>query len=207
MPPLALALVLLSATLHATWNLLIARSRDTDVTTAVAVPIGALIFLPFALPTWRIEPEAWPFLITSMVLELVYLALLAAAYGRADLSLIYPLARGLAPVIVLIFGTIVLQLSNSPGEIVGVLAVGAGVMLVRGLGRGSSGSSDWPGTLLALAVAVTIGVVHARRSPGVAVRVADGVRRRCPGTAAASSTSSWSRGAGVAGWSDRRSGH
>lgn len=156
MPPLALALVLLSATLHAIWNLLIARSRDTDVTTAVAVPIGALIFLPFALPTWRIEPEAWPFLITSMVLELVYLALLAAAYGRADLSLIYPLARGLAPVIVLIFGTVVLQLSNTPGEIVGVIAVGAGVMLVRGLGRGSSGSADWPGTLLALAVAVTI---------------------------------------------------
>ena len=156
MPPLALALVLLSATLHATWNLLIARSRDTDVTTAVAVPIGALIFLPFALPTWRIEPEAWPFLLTSMVLELVYLWLLAAAYGRADLSLVYPLARGLAPVIVLIFGTIVLQLSNSPGEIIGVLAVGAGVMLVRGLGRGSSGSADWPGTLLALAVAATI---------------------------------------------------
>jgi drug/metabolite transporter (DMT)-like permease len=155
-PPLALALVLLSATLHATWNLLIARSRDTDVTTAVAVPIGALIFLPFALPTWRVEPEAWPFLITSMVLELVYLALLAAAYGRADLSLIYPLARGLAPVIVLIFGTIFLQLSHTPGEVVGVMAVGAGVMLVRGLGRGASGSADWPGTFLALAVAATI---------------------------------------------------
>ena len=156
MPPLAVALVLLSATLHATWNLLIARSRDTDVTTAVAVPLGALIFLPFALPTWRLEPEAWPYLITSMVLELVYLALLAAAYGRADLSLVYPLARGLAPVIVLIFGTLVLQLTNTPGEIVGVLAVGAGVLLVRGLGKGASGSSDWPGTFLALAVAGTI---------------------------------------------------
>jgi drug/metabolite transporter (DMT)-like permease len=155
-PPLALALVLLSATLHATWNLLIARSRDTDVTTAVAVPIGALIFLPFALPTWRVEPEAWPFLVTSMVLELVYLALLSAAYGRADLSLIYPLARGLAPVIVLIFGTLVLGLTNSPGEVVGVLAVGAGVLLVRGLGRGASRSADWPSTLLALAVAATI---------------------------------------------------
>ena len=156
MEPLALALVLLSATLHATWNLLIARSRDTDVTMAVAVPIGALIFLPFALPTFRVEPEAWPFLITSMVLELIYVALLAAAYGRADLSLIYPLARGLAPVIVLIFGTLVLGLTNSPGEVVGVLAVGAGVMLVRGLGRGASGSADWPGTFLALAVAATI---------------------------------------------------
>lgn len=156
MPPLALALVLVSATLHATWNLLIARSRDTDVTTAVAVPIGALIVLPFALPTWRVEPEAWPFLLTSMALELVYLALLAAAYGRADLSLIYPLARGLAPVIVLIFGTLVLGLTNSAGEVVGVLAVGAGVMLVRGLGRSASGSADWPGTLLALAVAACI---------------------------------------------------
>ena len=156
MQPLALALVLLSATLHATWNLLIARSRDTDVTMAVAVPIGAVIFLPFALPTFRVEPEAWPFLITSMVLELIYVALLAAAYGRADLSLIYPLARGLAPVIVLIFGTLVLGLTNSPGEVVGVLAVGAGVMLVRGLGRGASGSADWPGTFLALAVAATI---------------------------------------------------
>ena len=95
MPPLALALVLLSATpprdLEPAHR---AQPRTRDVTTAVALPIGALVFLPFALPTWRIEPEAWPFLLASMALELVYLALLAAAYGRADLSLIYPLARG-----------------------------------------------------------------------------------------------------------------
>jgi drug/metabolite transporter (DMT)-like permease len=155
-PPLAVALVLLSATLHATWNLLIARSRDTDVTTALAVPIGALLFLPFALPTWHLEPEAWPYLLASMALELLYLALLATAYGRADLSLVYPLARGLAPVIVLIFGAVVLQLTSTPGEIVGVLVVGAGVLLVRGLGRGADGSADWPGTFLALAIAVTI---------------------------------------------------
>ena len=203
MPPLALALVLLSATLHATWNLLIARSRDSDVTTAVAVPIGALIFLPLALPTWRIEPEAWPFLITSMVLELVYLALLAAAYRRADLSLIYPLARGLAPVIVLIFGTIVLQLSNSPGEIVGVLAVGAGVMLVRGLGRGSSGGRRrapcwrWPSRSPSRRTRRRSPGLQTRRRPYVVVALGPPglvylvlvARRR------------------AAGWSGRRSGH
>lgn len=155
MPPLALALVLLSATLHASWNLLIARSRDTDVTTALAVPIGALLFLPFALPGWHLEAEAWPYLLVSMALELVYLALLAAAYGRADLSLVYPLARGLAPVIVLVFGALVLQLMTSTGEIAGVLAVAVGVLLVRGLRRGTGGA-DWPGTFLALAVAATI---------------------------------------------------
>jgi drug/metabolite transporter (DMT)-like permease len=156
MPPLALGLVLVSAVLHASWNLLIARSRDSDVATAVAVPLGALLFLPFAIPSWRIEPEAWPYLIASMVLELLYLAFLAAAYRRADLSLVYPLARGLAPVIVLIFGVLALGLSSTPGEVAGVLAVGAGVLLVRGLGRGSPGSDDRAGTLLALAVAATI---------------------------------------------------
>lgn len=156
MPPLALGLVLVSAVLHASWNLLIARDRDSDVITAVAVPIGALLFLPFALPTWRIEPGAWPYLIVSMALELIYLSLLAAAYGRADLSLVYPLARGLAPVIVLVFGVVALGISSTLGEVAGVLAVGAGVLLVRGFGRGSPGSDDRAGTLLALAVAVTI---------------------------------------------------
>jgi drug/metabolite transporter (DMT)-like permease len=156
MPPLALGLVLVSAVLHASWNLLIARDRQSDVITAVAVPLGALLFLPFALPSWRIEAEAWPYLLVSMVLELLYLALLAAAYGRADLSLVYPLARGLAPVIVLVFGVLALHLTSTAGEVVGVLAVGAGVLLVRGLGRGSPGSDDRVGTLLALAVAATI---------------------------------------------------
>ena len=160
MPPLALGLVLASAVLHASWNLLIARARDSDVATAVAVPLGALVFLPFAIPTWRIEPDAWPYLIVSMGLELLYLTLLAAAYGRADMSLVYPLARGLAPVIVLVFGIVALGLSSTPGEVAGVVAVGAGVLLVRGLrggrGGGSPGSDDRVGTLLALAVAVTI---------------------------------------------------
>jgi drug/metabolite transporter (DMT)-like permease len=91
-----------------------------------------------------------------MVLELLNLAQLAAAYGRADLSLVYPLARGLAPVIVLIFGVLALRLTSTPGEVAGVIAVGAGVLLVRGLGRGRPGSDDRVGTLLALAVAATI---------------------------------------------------
>lgn len=156
MPPLAIALVLVSAVLHASWNLLIARSRDPEAATALAVPIGALLFLPFALPTWRIEPGAWPYLVVSMALELLYLALLAAAYRRADLSLVYPLARGLAPVIVLVVGVSALGLTSTPLEALGVLAVGGGVLLVRGFGRPASGSGDGAGTLLALAVAVTI---------------------------------------------------
>ncbi|MEA2622333.1 MAG: hypothetical protein QOH61_1243, partial [Chloroflexota bacterium] len=96
MPPLALALALGAAVLHATWNLLLARSRDSDASLAVAMVVGPAVLLPFALLRWRVEPEAVPFVVVSAALELTYFALLAWAYRRAELSLIYPIARGLA---------------------------------------------------------------------------------------------------------------
>ena len=156
MPPLALALILLSAVLHASWNLLIARARDTEAATALAVPIGALLVLPFTLSTWRVEAGVWPYLAATWVLETAYLALLAAAYRRADMSLVYPLARGLAPVIVLLVAALALGIPTTPLEALGVLGVGAGVLLVRGFGHGAAGSGDRAGTLLALTVAATI---------------------------------------------------
>ena len=83
--------------------------------------------------------EAIPYMAISAVLELVYVALLAAAYGRAELSVVYPVARGLAPVLVLAAGVVALGVGTSASEVAGVLLVAAGVVLVRGLGRGSSG--------------------------------------------------------------------
>ena len=65
----------------------------------------------FAVPaalTWRVEAEAWPYIAASAVLELAYFALLAAVYSRADLSFAYPIARGSAPVLVLLISVIVL---------------------------------------------------------------------------------------------------
>ena len=60
----------------------------------------ALLALPAAL-TWRVEGAAVPYLVGSAALELAYFALLAAAYRRYELSLVYPVARGLAPVLAL----------------------------------------------------------------------------------------------------------
>lgn len=74
----------------------------------------------------------------SSAFELAYVALLAAAYGRAELSVVYPVARGLAPVLVLLVGVAVLGVGTSTGEVAGVLLVAAGVVFVRGLGRRSS---------------------------------------------------------------------
>jgi drug/metabolite transporter (DMT)-like permease len=134
----ALGLALGAAALHAFWNLLLARERDTEAATAVAVlSLVAILVLPAAL-TWRVEGAAVPYLAASAALELAYIALLAAAYRRFELSVVYPVARGLAPVLALVLTVLVTVARPSGGEIAGVLAVAAGVLLVRGRTPGSS---------------------------------------------------------------------
>lgn len=153
MPPLALALALGAAMFHAAWNLLLARSRDSNAALAVAMVVGPLVILPIALLRWRVEPGAVPFVIVSSALELVYFAMLAWAYRRAELSLIYPIARGLAPVLVLVGSVLFLNAGASLVQAAGVLFVGLGVVLVRGL-RAPARFSD-------VAIAATIALLIA----------------------------------------------
>jgi drug/metabolite transporter (DMT)-like permease len=143
--------VLASAGLHAFWNWLVADARDSHAVGAVALLTAAIVFAPVALLTWDVEAGAWPYIVASALLELAYFALLAAAYERADLSFVYPIARGAAPVLVLAVSLAALGAELSVGEAAGVLAVTGGVLLVRGVGRGAAA-----GLFLALGVAACI---------------------------------------------------
>jgi drug/metabolite transporter (DMT)-like permease len=146
----AIGLALGAAVLHAFWNLLLAGSRDTQATTVLVLGLSVVAAAPVAALTWDVEPAALPYLGASAALELVYFGLLAAAYARAELSVVYPLARGGAPVFVLL-GGIALGAVPTGAEIVGVLLVAAGVVLVRGLRGG-----DRVGTAFGLAIALCI---------------------------------------------------
>jgi uncharacterized membrane protein len=129
----ALALALGAAVLHAGWNVLLAGARDTGAATAGVLIFGvALLALP-ALATGGVSDEAVPFIAASAAFEFVYFVLLARAYAGGELSVVYPIARGSAPVVVLVFSAIALRETVSAGAAVGVLAVAAGVLLV-GLG-------------------------------------------------------------------------
>lgn len=141
-----------SAALHAFWNWLVADARDSHAIAAVAMLAGTIAFAPAAILTWDVDGAAWPYIVASAALELAYFALLATAYERADLTFVYPIARGAAPVIVLVVSVVALGAAVSGGEAVGVLAVTGGVLLVRGIGRGSATS----GLALALGVAACI---------------------------------------------------
>ena len=151
MPAAALLLALLSAVSSAVWNLLVKQSSDTAAVTAVAVAIGVVLFSP-SLAFGRVPAAAWPFIGASAALELGYMVLLATAYRRAELSLVFPLARGLAPVLVLLIGLVALHTSASAGELAGVLLVAVGAVAVRGI-RLAGGFAD---TGIALLIAVCI---------------------------------------------------
>jgi len=101
--PAVTALVLLAAVMHAGWNAVTKSSSDRTLTFALVLGTSALMgaigccFVP--LPA----REAWPFLLTSMCFHALYQIFLLQAYRFGDLSHVYPIARGLAPVLVAAF--------------------------------------------------------------------------------------------------------
>jgi drug/metabolite transporter (DMT)-like permease len=149
MPASALALTLAAAFLHALWNLLLARERDPQAATAVALVAPVIVFAPVAAVVWEVDARVWPFIAVTACLQTLYFALLAAAYGRADLSFVYPVARGLAPVLVLVVGSAAVSQGASFAQALGVLVVAVGVVLVRG----PKGHADVRDGALALGVA------------------------------------------------------
>jgi drug/metabolite transporter (DMT)-like permease len=165
MPTSALVLALAAAVVHATWNLLLSGAEDTYSATAVAIVAGTLLFAPTAALTWRLHASALPYAAASTALEALYLLLLASGYSRAAMSFVYPIARGSAPVLVLVVSVLALGSSVSVAGAVGVLLVAAGIILVRGL----RAPARLPDLALALAVGACIagytlvdkhGIVH-----------------------------------------------
>jgi drug/metabolite transporter (DMT)-like permease len=169
MPISALLLALAAAVIHALWNVLLAGARDSEAAIAVALIIAEVAFAPVAWATWRVDSSVWPYLVATSAFQLVYFTLLATAYRVAALSVVYPIARGAAPVLVLAAGVVALGRGTSAGQVLGVVLVGVGVLLVRGLRR-----SNGRGAGLGLAIACVIatytlvdkeGVQHAGAIP------------------------------------------
>jgi drug/metabolite transporter (DMT)-like permease len=139
-PLSAFALALGAAFLHATWNVLLAGARDSEAATAVATLAGVVLLAPVAVATGGVESAALPFAGASAALHVAYLSLLARAYQRGEVSVVYPVSRGVAPVLVLAFGAAFLAEGASPAQAAGVVAVSAGVFLVGGRRTGNQGA-------------------------------------------------------------------
>jgi drug/metabolite transporter (DMT)-like permease len=132
--------VLLAALLHASWNAMIKGGGDVLHDTAGIVVGAMLIGLPFLFVVPVPTAAAWPYIAASVTVHLAYYWLMISAYRLGDLSLVYPLMRGVAPLVTAVAGIAVLGEMPAPVAWLGMLLVSGGVFLLgyRALGHAPS---------------------------------------------------------------------
>ena len=160
MPILALALLLTSAALHALWNLLLKQSQEKYVAMGWQVIISGIISV-FALFFTGLPPRSlWIYVLISMTLEAIYFGLLSFAYNDNDFSLIYPVARGAAPALVVLWTALFLHEIPSAGGFIGIAMVVCGLAIIgaTSLIQDHIGKPNFRGIAIALSVALVISI-------------------------------------------------
>ncbi len=164
--------VLLAACLHATWNFFVKCTDDKDLSMSAVVlghapfAAAALVFSP--LP----DAASLPYILVGALLHLGYQLFLLNSYRMGDLSQVYPLARGVAPLAVAGFSMAVLGSRLSGMELAAVATIAAGIMSLV-LVRHNDGMRNGRAALLAL---VTGGFI-------ASYSMVDGLGARLAGTA------------------------
>lgn len=132
--------VLLAALLHAGWNAIV-KTGLSKQTSMFLLSVGhAAIGVVVAATQPFPAPEVWPWLLASGLIHMAYQMFLAYAYEQGDLSRVYPIARGAAPMIVLLVSIAFLSDPLEHWDFIGILVLGAGIALMA-RGVFSSGES------------------------------------------------------------------
>lgn len=120
--------VLLAALLHASWNAMIKGGSDVLMDTAAIVVGAGVIALPCLLLVPLPAPASWPYIIASIVTHLAYYFFMVSAYRSGDLSLVYPLMRGVAPLLTGVLA--IVWMHEWPGTLgwAGMLLISLGVV-------------------------------------------------------------------------------
>jgi drug/metabolite transporter (DMT)-like permease len=158
MPLLAILLLLLSAGLHALWNLLLKRSREKYIAMGWQVILGGILAFFLLLFTGLPPRSLWLFAALSIALEALYFILLSSAYSDHDFSLVYPIARGTAPAFLVLWSVLFLHETLNPGGILGVGMIVSGMVIIgmTNLLQKRGSRLHARGVMIALAVALTI---------------------------------------------------
>jgi drug/metabolite transporter (DMT)-like permease len=157
------AAVLAAALLHATWQALVKSSGDGVVALAgmnVVSGVAALAALPF-VPTPT--PAAWPVIAISVLLHGGYKIALAELYARSELSVGYPLARGMTPIFATMLALLFLGEVPRAATAAGIVAICAGIALLV------ARSVSVAGLAAAIAVGISVAAYSALDAYGVRI--------------------------------------
>ena len=129
--------VITAAALHAVWNALAKGGGDKHLS-MTAIVLGhtpiAIAILPFVPSP---APQSWPYLVAGIALHVGYQLFLLASYRIGDLTQVYPIARGTAPLLVAGISTVFMGVGLEPLEVVAVLTIGIGIMSLSFVRQGN----------------------------------------------------------------------
>jgi drug/metabolite transporter (DMT)-like permease len=147
----------LAAVFHATWNALLKASENPLALAARALTLGTIAALPPVAIAWLLNGRpglplaGWLIALGSAALELIYFITLSTAYRRGELSVVYPIARGTAPLFAVLVGVVLLGERLHTPAVVGVIALLVGIWAVRR--PSTAGSALGPAVLTGLMIA------------------------------------------------------
>ena len=167
----ALLLLLVAALLHAGWNVLVKRAGEKDLFMWWAWVVSSLGYAPLLALLPALPRAAWPYVLASGLAQAVCSVALTRAYALGDFSLVYPLARGAAPALLLLWAVLFLGERPSLGGVLGIAVLLLGLLVVGGVFRRSAGRARLrPGAIVAaLAVALCISIYSAVDGAGVQI--------------------------------------
>ncbi len=148
-------LVLLAAVMHASWNVLVKFGNDALVNMTLIMVMAGLIALVFAPFVNFPDPESWIFLLGSLLTHIGYYIFLLLGYRYGNLSLVYPTARGSAPLLVATTSWLFVGEDLSPLQIAGVASISAGILSLM-VDRAGDARHNWRAVTFGLLTGLSI---------------------------------------------------
>jgi drug/metabolite transporter (DMT)-like permease len=161
-------LVLIAALLHASWNAMLHGNRDRFLSmTWMSIAIAAVATLVVLFTPWPAS-AAWPYIVASGLVHIVYNMSLVRAYRRSDLAEAYPIARGSSPLLVTLGAALFAHEAIGPLHALGIVMISGGIIAIALQGQHLSRA----GALAALTTGATIALYTV--IDGIGVRLSGG---------------------------------
>jgi drug/metabolite transporter (DMT)-like permease len=127
-----LSLILLSACFHVVPHVALKRARDRTSFVWWLWLWSSVLFVPVLLLKWEPVPmDLWSLLLLSAAFEALYFVSIANAYRTGDLSIVYPLARGTAPLFILVWSIVLVGERPRAAGVLGILCIMAGLYVIN----------------------------------------------------------------------------
>jgi drug/metabolite transporter (DMT)-like permease len=170
LPPAVTLAVLAAAVTHAAWNAIAHGIKDQTLAFALIGAGGIVAAIPLIIVAAMPRSASWPYLLGSVAIHVFYVLLLMQCYRLGEFSQVYPLARGVSPLVVTILAAVFVGEHLAPPQIAGVVVVSAGLAALVFGGRrpGKAAFLAAVGTGLTIAAYTTVDGVGVRlsHSPG-----------------------------------------